>query len=156
MKGSHQRIRNGLVVCGIATAIAVVSPGQSEIMIGVGVAAVEIGKCSEVILSGECRPCLCMQLLPGDRIVSYTATGWPLPYIQRQLGNPVRYPDLATAYREGAVWEHRRQLSGYGAVPRAVVLALRRKFRERIESESALTAQHISSILPLSAAHPPA
>jgi hypothetical protein len=49
-------------------------------MIGIGVAAVEIGKCSEVILSGVWRPCLCMQLLPGDRIVSYTA-GWLAPAI---------------------------------------------------------------------------
>ena len=59
--------------CGIATAIAVVFPGQSEFVIGIGVAAVETGKCSEVILSGVCRQCLCVQLLPGDRIVSSTA-----------------------------------------------------------------------------------
>jgi hypothetical protein len=75
-------------------------------MIGIGVAAVEIGNCSEVILSGVCRPCLCMQLLPGDRIVSYTASWLALLYTQRQLGNPVRYPDLVTAYREGAVLKH--------------------------------------------------
>jgi len=38
-----------------------------------------------------------------------------------------RYPDLVTADREGAVWEHRRLLSGYGTVQRAVVSALRRE-----------------------------
>ena len=101
------------------------------------------------------RVCVC-SCCPG--IVSYPPplVGWPLQYIQRQLGNPVRNPDLVTACRDGAVWKHRRLPSGYGAVLRAVVLALRREFRDRIESESTLTAQHISSILPLSAAHPPA
>ena len=64
--------------CGIASAIAVVSHGQSEIMIGIGVAAVEIGKCSEVILSGVCRPRLCLQLLPGDRIIFFT-NSWLAP-----------------------------------------------------------------------------
>ncbi len=93
---------------------------------------------------------------PG--IVSYPPplVGWPLLYIQRQLGNPVRYPDLVTIYSEGAVWEHRRLLSGYAAVLRAVVLALRRAFRDRIESGRTLTTQQILTILPLSAAHPPA
>ena len=43
-------------------------------MTGIGVAAVETGKCSEVILLGECSPCLCKELLPGDRIVSSTVS----------------------------------------------------------------------------------
>ena len=53
------------------------------------------------------------------------------------------------------MWEQRRLPSGYDAVLRAVVLALRREFCDRIESGRTLTTQHISSILLLSVAHPP-
>jgi hypothetical protein len=58
-------------------------------MTGIGVAAVETGKCSEVIVSGVCRPCLCMQLLPGDRIVSSTAS-WLAPAIHTAAAGQAR------------------------------------------------------------------
>ncbi len=91
-------------------------------------------------LIGSVQVCSCC---PG--IVSYPTplVGWPLLYIQRQLGSPVRYPDLVTAYSEGAVCEHRRLLSGYDAVLRAVVLVLRRAFRDRYPQ---LTHQHETNL----------
>jgi hypothetical protein len=81
-------------------------------MIGIGVAAVEIG--GHLIGSVQAV---------SEYAAASRSSYRECVYIQRQLGNPVRYPDLVTAYKEGAVWEHRRLLSGYCAVLRGVVLA---------------------------------
>ena len=136
MKGSHRRIPNGLALLWHRYRYRCCFPWtvRDHDRDGSGSPRSRQGSAPRSSYR-ECagRICLC-SCYPG--IVSYPPplVGWPLLSIQRQLGNPVRYPDLVTADREGAVWEHRRLLSGYDAVLRAVGVALRREFRDRIES----------------------